>query len=122
MEQIIPPELRYCVFGYLEYVCVVSDSFDSHLSVLVRLGEQFKKANLTLHLGKGKFCVRQVIGDGGISTDPDKIYSILKWPVPKTLKQVRGFLCLTGWYRRFITNFADVTHPITDILSKKEKV
>lgn len=53
--------------------------------------------------------------------DPEKIESILKWPTPKTLKQVRGFLGLTGWYRRFISNFADVTHPISSILCKKKK-
>lgn len=127
MDQIIPPELKYCVFGYLDDVCVVSDSIEAHLLVLARLAEQFRKANLTLNLAKSKFCVKQarylgyIIGDGGISTDPEKINSILNWPIPKTLKQVRGFLGLSGWYRRFILNFADVTHPITEILSKKKK-
>lgn len=127
MDSIIPPELKHSVFGYLDDVCVVSDSFENHISVLVRLAEQFRKANLTLNLKKSKFCVRRVqylgyiIGDGGISTDPEKIESIIDWPTPKTLKQVRGFLGLTGWYRRFISNFAEVTHDITDVLSKKRK-
>lgn len=62
-----------------------------------------------------------IIGDGGISTYPAKIESILNWPTPKNLKQVRGFLGLTGWYRRFIANYADITHPITEVLSKKRK-
>lgn len=127
MDTIIPPDLKHSVFGYLDDVCIVSDTFENHLSILVRLAEQFRKANLTLNIEKSKFCVRRVqylgyiIGDGGISTDPAKIESILNWPIPKTLKQVRGFLGLTGWYRRFISNFADVTHPITEVLSKKKK-
>lgn len=127
MDDIIPPDLKHCIFGYLDDVCVVSDTFETHLSLLVRLAEQFKKANLTLNLNKSKFCVTQVnylgyvIGNGGIATDPEKIESIINWPTPKTLKQVRGFLGLTGWYRRFIENFADVTHPITNVLTKKRK-
>lgn len=127
MDMIIPPELKHAVFGYLDDVCIVSESFEEHLSILIRLAQQFKRANLTLNLNKSKFCVKRVqylgyvIGEGGISTDPAKIESILNWPTPKTLKQVRGFLGLTGWYRRFISNFADVTHPITDVLSRKRK-
>lgn len=126
MDEIIPPDLKNCVFGYLDDVCVVSDTFDSHLSILVRLAEQFKKANLTLNIDKSRFCVRKVkylgyiIGEGGIATDPGKIESILNWPVPRNFKQVRGFLGLAGWYRRFIENFADVTFPITEVLSKKK--
>lgn len=127
MDSIIPPELKHSVFGYLDDVCVVSDTFEEHISILLRLSEQFKKANLTLNINKSKFCVRKVqylgfiIGNGGISTDPSKVESIINWPIPKTLKQVRGFLGLTGWYRRFISNFADVTHPITELLTKKKK-
>lgn len=127
INEIIPAELRNCVFGYLDDICVVSDSFDSHLAVLMKLADALTKANLTLNINKSKFCVRKVkylgyiIGDGGISTDPEKIESIINWPTPKTMKQVRGFLGLTGWYRRFISNFADITHPISAMLCKKKK-
>lgn len=51
MDEVIPPELKYCCFGYLDYLCVVSsDSHESLLTVLVRLAEQYKKANLTLNI------------------------------------------------------------------------
>jgi len=127
MDQLIPPDLRHCVFGYLDDLCVVTEDFASHLSVLVRLAEEFRKANLTLNVDKSEFGVTSinylgyVIVSGGICTDPAKISCIINWPSPKNLKQVRGFLGVCGWYRRFIHNFADLTCPITDVLSKKVK-
>ena len=127
MDEIIPADLRHCVFGYLDDLIIVSEDFESHLEVLMRISSQFRKANLTLNVSKSKFCVTKVnylgyvIGYGGITTDPEKISAITNWPVPKNLKQVRGFLGLAGWYRRFIENFSTVVYPITEILSTKKK-
>jgi len=127
MDDLIPADLRYCVFGYLDDLCIVSDDFSAHLAFLVRLAEQFRKANLTLIIDKSQFCVTSinylgyVIEGGGICTDPSKISCILSWPPPKNLKQVRGFLGVCGWYRRFIQGFAELTFPITEILSTKRK-
>lgn len=127
MDQIIPPDLRHCVFGYLDDLIIVTENFENHLEVLIRIAAQFKKANLTLNVSKSKFCVTKVnylgyvIGDGGITTDMDKVSAINNWPVPKNLKQVRGFLGLAGWYRRFIDNFATVVFPITEVVSTKKK-
>ncbi|KAL7735169.1 hypothetical protein ACLKA6_014885 [Drosophila palustris] len=127
VDELIPADLKHCVFGYLDDVCVVSEDFDTHLSVLLRLSEQFRKANLTLNIAKSRFCVTEVqylgfvIGRGGIATDPSKVDAIRSWPSPKTLKQARRFLGLVGWYRRFIQNFAEVVFPITELLSTKKK-
>jgi len=60
MDAIITDDLWYCVFGYLDDVCVVSDTFENHVKVLVRIANQFKLANLTLYVTKSKFFVRQV--------------------------------------------------------------
>ncbi|XP_036346299.1 uncharacterized protein K02A2.6-like, partial [Rhagoletis pomonella] len=102
MDALIPPDLQHCVFGYLDDMCIVSEDFSSHLSVLVRIAEQFRKANLTLNLNKSQFCVTKinylgyVIGSGGVSTDPEKISCIVSWPPPKNIKQVCGFLGVCG--------------------------
>ncbi|XP_036347809.1 uncharacterized protein LOC118757180, partial [Rhagoletis pomonella] len=93
MDEIIPPDLRHCVFGYLDDLCIVSEDFSSHLAVLVRLAEKFRKANLTLNIDKSQFCVTSInylgyiIGSGGIRTDPAKVPCILNWPSPKNLQQ-----------------------------------
>lgn len=127
MDDIIPADLKYCVFGYLDDLVVVSEDFQKHLGVLVRIAEQFRRANLTLNISKSRFCVTSVkylgyvIGEGGISTDPEKVSAIKNWPTPKNLKQVRGFLGIAGWYRRFIENFSSIVFPITETLSTKKK-
>lgn len=127
MDALIPADLRYCVFGYLDDLIIVSEDFSSHLATLVRIADQFRRANLTLNLSKSKFCVTEVkylgfvIGHGGLKTDPEKVDAILAWPTPRNLKQVRGFLGLSGWYRRFIDNFSTVVFPITEVLSTKKK-
>lgn len=127
MDEIIPPDLRHCVFGYLDDLVIVSEDFRSHLEVLVRISMQFRKANLTLNVSKSKFCVTKVnylgyiIGNGGITTDPEKVTAITNWPAPKNLRQVRGFLGLTGWYRRFVNNFSAETFHITEVLKCKKK-
>ena len=91
----------------------------------MRVADQFRKANLTLNISKSKFCVVQylgyMIGNGDIMTDPEKVSAIVNWPVPKTIKQVRGFLGLAGWYRRFIDNFSDIGFPISELLPTKKK-
>lgn len=127
VDQLIPPDLKTCVFGYLDDVCIVSEDFDKHLTVLMRLAAEFRRANLTLNVSKSRFCVTQVgylgylIGNGSIATDPNKVEGINSWPSPKTLKQARCFLCLVGWYRRFIKNFSELVFPITELLSTKRK-
>ncbi|MCI40617.1 hypothetical protein A2U01_0061850, partial [Trifolium medium] len=50
--------------------------------------------------------------------DANKIKDVLQWPTPTTIKQLRGFLGLTGYYRRFIKAYAQLVGPLTDLLKK----
>lgn len=62
-----------------------------------------------------------IIGHGTITTDPEKVIAIREFPLPRSIRQLRRFLGVCGWYRRFVRNFASVSSPITDMLQKNKK-
>jgi hypothetical protein len=62
-----------------------------------------------------------VISTEGIFIDPGKVRDVLNWKPLKSVHQVRNFLGLAGYYRRFIPNFSKIAKPITDLLKKSEK-
>jgi hypothetical protein len=62
-----------------------------------------------------------IISKGGISVDPSKIQDVLSWNAPMIVSDIRSFLGLTGYYRRFIKGFSRITKPITKLLRKDKK-
>ena len=112
---------------YLDDVIVKSDEFDSHITHLRSVFERIRKANLKL---SPKKCVLfqqkvqflgHIITKDGISTDPKKVEAVQNWPIPRTIKEVRSFLGLCSYYRKFIKSFATVAKPLHQLSEKSQK-
>jgi hypothetical protein len=60
-----------------------------------------------------------IISHEGVAIDPAKIKCVLQWPVPKNVKGVRGFLGLTGYYRKFIKDYGKLATSLTDLTKER---
>lgn len=127
MDRVIPSVLREHVFVFIDDLLVVSPDFNSHLKSLKEVAVCLKNAGLTINVEKSKFCMKEIrylgyiVGNGCLKTDPDKVQAVKNFPTPATVKQVRSFLGMTGWYQRFIPAYASLATPLTDLLGVKGK-
>lgn len=116
--------------AYIDDVGIFSLRWEDHLAHLRDVFERLKRAGLTVKLKKCQFgrsevsLLGHVVGRGQIKPDPKKIQAVQEYPQPRTKTDVRSFLGLAGYYRKFIPNFASLTEPLTNLTRKNaaEKV
>ena len=127
MDMVLPAELRHRVFVYLDDLLVVSSTFPEHLKLLSEVADRLKRAGLTVNVSKSRFCYTQVkylghiVGHGSIKPDPGKVSAISEFKIPSTVRQVRRFLGMCGYYSKFISNYSSLCSPLTDVISKTRK-
>jgi len=62
-----------------------------------------------------------IIGYGEVRRETEKVKAITDFPIPRTLHGLRSFMCLCGWYRKFVQNFASLSDPLTDLMTIKRR-
>ncbi|XP_036001527.1 alpha-1,3-mannosyl-glycoprotein 2-beta-N-acetylglucosaminyltransferase b isoform X1 [Fundulus heteroclitus] len=113
--------------AYLDDVIIYSNSWEEHVSHLARVLEKIGEAGLTLNILKCVWAQQETrylgyhLGRGKVRPQMDKIEAIQKCPRPRTKKEVRSFLGLAGWYRRFVPHFATLASPLTSLTAKDQK-
>ena len=110
------------VCAYLDDVVVYGSSFEQHLEHLYDIFTKLQKAGLKLSPQKCQFCQAEVeylghtITPQGLKPVNRTVHKIEQFPVPKNRKEVKSFLGLVSYYRRFISNFANIAHPLNELL------
>jgi hypothetical protein len=124
MNDIFRPHLRRFVLVFFYDILVYSRSWDEHLQHLKVVLQTLSTHQLFVKASKCQFGVLMVdylghrISLQGVVVDPNKINSVQQWPVPTSTKGVRGFLGLTGYYRKFVRDFGSIAAPLTQLLTK----
>lgn len=101
---------------------IYNNSCSEHILHLQKTFQILRKNVLFLKKSKCAFGVTQidylghVISEKVVAMDQQKVDAVLHWPQPKTLKGLRGFLGLTGYYRRFIKGYGIIARPLNDLL------
>ena len=113
--------------AYLDDTIIFSKTTQEHLSHICMVFEKLKSANLSMKKSKCSFFSKEIqylghiLSATGIQPLPSKTHAILKMNPPTTPKQVRAFLRLVGYYRKFIRGFAKIAKPLTLLTRQQVK-
>ncbi|XP_076271644.1 uncharacterized protein LOC143203410, partial [Rhynchophorus ferrugineus] len=113
---------------YMDDIIIFSTSLQEHLESLRKVFDRLTSYNLKIQLDKSEFLKKSVeflghvITPEGIKPNPKKVSAIKNFEIPKTPKEIKSFLGLIGYYRKFIKNFAKITKPLRQCLKKNSKV
>ncbi|XP_042032774.1 uncharacterized protein LOC121779504 [Salvia splendens] len=125
MNCIFQPLLRKSVIVFFDDILVYSPTVELHAAHLRQVLSTLADNQFFVKLSKCSFCsptvdyLGHLITEGHLKADPAKIEAMVAWPTPSTVKQLRGFLGLTGYYRRFIARYAMIAAPLTELLKKE---
>ncbi|GJX12043.1 putative reverse transcriptase domain-containing protein [Tanacetum coccineum] len=125
MNRVCKPYLDKFVIVFIDDILIYSKNKKEHEEHLKAILELLKKEELYAKFSKCEFWIPKVqflghvIDSQGIHVDPAKIESIKDWASPKTPTEIRQFLGLAGYYRRFIEGFSKIAKPMTKLTQKK---
>ncbi|WVY94257.1 hypothetical protein V8G54_033345 [Vigna mungo] len=124
MNDIFRPLLRKSVIVFFDDILVFSTTIEEHLLHLRQVFDILLANQFYLKSSKCSFAQSQidylghVVANGCVAPDPTKVQAMVAWPVPSSLKALRGYLGLTGFYRKFVKGYAAIAFPLIELLKK----
>lgn len=122
MNNLFKPYLRKFILVFFDDILIYRLTYDDHLQHLKIVFEILRKNQLKANLGKCQFIqtrieyLGHVITEHGVEADLKKIRAMMEWPRPQNIRELRGFLGLTGYYRHFVCNYGKIAAPLTQLL------
>jgi hypothetical protein len=116
--------LRKCALVFFDDILMFSKTLPDHKVHLQQVLQLLEQEQWQVKLSECSFAQREVdylghvISEQGLSTDPRKIAAIENWPSPTNVKQLRSFLGLAGYYKKFVRNFGVICKSLTELLKK----
>ncbi|KAK1680714.1 hypothetical protein QYE76_041562 [Lolium multiflorum] len=127
MNKIFMNFLDKFVVVFIDDILIYSKTEEEHEQHLEMVLETLREHQLYAKFSKCEFWLREVgflghiLSAGGIAVDPSKIKTVAEWKAPTTQTEVRAFLGLAGYYRRFVEGFSSIARPMTQLLKKDKK-
>jgi hypothetical protein len=127
MNSVFMPELDKFVVVFIDNILIYSKSEEENAKTLWVILQWLRDHQLYAKFSKCAFWLKEVLFIGhiisaeGIVVDPSKVQEVLDWKFPRSVTQIRSFLRLAGYYRRFIPNFSKIAKPMTQLLEKEAK-
>jgi hypothetical protein len=127
MNSVFMNELDKFVVVFIDDILIYSKSEAEHAKHLRIVLQRLRDHKLYAKFSKCEFWLDSVkflgdtISNDGISVDPSKVQEIMDWKPPKSVHQIRSFLGLADYYRRFIPDFSRIAKPMTELLKKGVK-
>ncbi|KAI3472595.1 hypothetical protein Pfo_030078, partial [Paulownia fortunei] len=127
MNRVFKQYLDKFVIVFIDDILIYSRDKEEHKEHLKIVLQVLKEKQLYAKFKKCEFWLEQVVFLGhvvskdGISVDPSKVEAVIKWPTPTNVSEVRSFLGLAGYYRRFVQGFSKIATPMTMLTRKNVK-
>ncbi|CAB4418771.1 unnamed protein product [Rhizophagus irregularis] len=124
MDEILKEYIGEFVTVYLDDIMIYSRNFEEHLEHVNRVLNKLKENNMIVKLKKCQFGLRNInflghiVGKDGLQPDEKKVEKIKNIKRPETVTEVRSFLGLCSYYRRFIKDFAKIAKPLHNLMKK----
>ena len=124
MNHVFCPFLHHFFLVFFDDILIYRKTWTCHLDHVERILHLLSQHQIFLKQSKCAFGASEVeylghlIGKNNIRVNPKKIEAMQDWPHPNTLKILRGFLGLTGYYRKFVKNYGKIAAPLTVLLKK----